>query len=216
MMNFSVFCILLGGLGLIVGAVLFLTQLLLKYDKKKSKQILLFSTIFVVLGIIIGVAAPSNEKSEKASSTSDSSSLLSNESSTTQTTLEMDQTLSSSTSQKIKEVNISEYASDISYDDLARNPENNKGKKLTLSGTIIQVIEGTDYSQYRLAMDDDYDRIVFIEIPKSLLSSRILNNDIVTIYGKSYGTIGYESTLSGNITVPAIAVDKFEITGQAE
>ncbi|EGO8997167.1 hypothetical protein D2A77_14225, partial [Enterococcus faecalis] len=152
MMNFSVFCILLGGLGLIVGAVLFLTQLLLKYDKKKSKQILLFSTIFVVLGIIIGVAAPSNEKSEKASSTSDSSSLLSNESSTTQTTLEMDQTLSSSTSQKIKEVNISEYTSDISYDDLARNPENNKGKKLTLSGTIIQVIEGTDYSQYRLAM----------------------------------------------------------------
>ncbi|WP_279260111.1 hypothetical protein [Enterococcus faecalis] len=216
MMNFSVFCILLGGLGLIVGAVLFLTQLLLKYDKKKSKQILLFSTIFVVLGIIIGVAAPSNEKSEKASSTSDSSSLLSNESSTTQTTLEMDQTLSSSTSQKIKEVNISEYTSDISYDDLARNPENNKGKKLTLSGTIIQVIEGTDYSQYRLAMDDDYDRIVFIEISKSLLSSRILNNDIVTIYGKSYGTIDYESTLSGNITVPAIAVDKFEITGQAE
>lgn len=218
MMNFAVFCILIGGLGLVIGAVLFLTQLVLKNNKMRSKQILLFSTIVVVLGIVTGIAAPSTNNDQKntlttSSTISDTGSELSDSTNSITSSFDLESSLPSSEN---KEIDINEYSTEITYDELARNPEKNKGKKIILSGTIIQVIEGKDYSQYRLAVDDNYDHIVFIEIPKSLLSSRILENDIIKIYGQSYGTIDYESTLSGNITVPAITVDKFEISGQAD
>ncbi|EOV2447582.1 hypothetical protein ACOMOD_000390 [Enterococcus faecalis] len=218
MMNFAVFCILIGGLGLVIGAVLFLTQLVLKNNKMRSKQILLFSTIVVVLGIVIGIAAPSTNNDQKntlttSSTISDTGSELSDSTNSITSSFDLESSLPSSEN---KEIDINQYSTEITYDELARNPEQNKGKKIILSGTIIQVIEGKDYSQYRLAVNDNYDHIVFIEIPKSLLSSRILENDIIKIYGQSYGTIDYESTLSGNITVPAITVDKFEISGQAD
>lgn len=218
MMNFAVFCILIGGLGLVIGAVLFLTQLVLKNNKMRSKQILLFSTIVLVLGIVTGIAAPSTNNDQKntlttSSTISDTGSELSDSTNSITSSFDLESSLPSSEN---KEIDINEYSTEITYDELARNPEKNKGKKIILSGTIIQVIEGKDYSQYRLAVDDNYDHIVFIEIPKSLLSSRILENDIIKIYGQSYGTIDYESTLSGNITVPAITVDKFEISGQAD
>ncbi len=218
MMNFAVFCILIGGLGLVIGAVLFLTQLVLKNNKMRSKQILLFSTIVVVLGIVTGIAAPFTNNDQKntlttSSTISDTGSELSDSTNSITSSFDLESSLPSSEN---KEIDINEYSTEITYDELARNPEKNKGKKIILSGTIIQVIERKDYSQYRLAVDDNYDHIVFIEIPKSLLSSRILENDIIKIYGQSYGTIDYESTLSGNITVPAITVDKFEISGQAD
>lgn len=113
-------------------------------------------------------------------------------------------------------VDLSEYDTGITYDDLARNPDDNKFENVTLSGTIIQVLEGSSSSQYRLAVDDNYDNIVLIDIPEKLLDSRVLEDDILTIYGESEGTVDYESTMGGNITVPFVSVDKFETNGQAE
>ncbi|EMW5424165.1 hypothetical protein AAFB02_000177 [Enterococcus faecalis] len=218
MMNFAVFCILIGGLGLVIGAVLFLTQLVLKNNKMRSKQILLFSTIVVVLGIVIGIAAPSTNNDQKnalttSSTISDTSSELSDSTNSITSSFDLESSLPSSEN---KEIDINEYSTEITYDDLARNPEKNKNQKVTVSGTIIQVIENDGYSQYRLAVDDDYEKIMLIEISSDLLNSRILENDVITVYGESQGTIDYESTLGGKITVPALTVDKFEITGQPE
>lgn len=218
MMNFAVFCILIGGLGLVIGAVLFLTQLVLKNNKMRSKQILLFSTIVVVLGIVIGIAAPSTNNDQKnalttSSTISDTSSELSDSTNSITSSFDLESSLPSSEN---KEIDINEYSTEITYDALARNPEKNKNQKVTVSGTIVQVIENDGYSQYRLAVDDDYEKIMLIEISSDLLNSRILENDVITVYGESQGTIDYESTLGGKITVPALTVDKFEITGQPE
>lgn len=113
-------------------------------------------------------------------------------------------------------VDPADYDTGITYDELARNPDDNKFENVTLSGTIIQVLEGSSSSQYRLAVDDNYDNIVLIDIPEKLLDSRVLEDDILTIYGESEGTVDYESTMGGNITVPFVSVDKFETNGQAE
>ncbi|MDN6572405.1 MAG: hypothetical protein L0L22_15595, partial [Staphylococcus equorum] len=71
-------------------------------------------------------------------------------------------------------VDPADYDTGITYDDLARNPDDNKFENVTLSGTIIQVLEGASSSQYRLAVDDNYDNIVLIDIPEKLLDSRVL------------------------------------------
>ena len=98
-----------------------------------------------------------------------------------------------------KEVNPADYKTGITYDTLARTPDEHIGNKVTLSGEIVQVIEGDDASQYRMAVDQDYDKMVLIEVPTDQLSSRILENDLITIYGVSQGTIDYESTIGEQI-----------------
>lgn len=102
------------------------------------------------------------------------------------------------------------YNTGITYDNLARNPEKYEGEKITFSGRVVQVMEDDGYSQYRVAVDDNYDTILYIEIQHDLLESRILEDDFITIYGESIGTISYESTNSGTITIPAAIVNIVE------
>ena len=48
------------------------------------------------------------------------------------------------------------------------------------------------------------------KIRKGIVSSRVLEDDYITIYGTSVGTITYQSTMGGNITIPAAIVDKID------
>ncbi|MCJ0554144.1 hypothetical protein MMJ56_11150, partial [Enterococcus cecorum] len=50
----------------------------------------------------------------------------------------------------------------VDYITLARNPENYIGKKLKFSGKILQVIEGSSSTEYRLAVNNDYDNVVYM------------------------------------------------------
>lgn len=110
----------------------------------------------------------------------------------------------------VVEFDPADYETGLTFEDLARSPEENSFMAVTLEGTIVQVMQGDDYTQYRLAVYDDYDQMVLIEIDNTQLSTRILENDYIKIYGTFMGEYSYDSTLGGVITVPAIVVDKFE------
>ncbi|WP_276949733.1 toxin regulator [Enterocloster lavalensis] len=104
-----------------------------------------------------------------------------------------------------------EYETGITYEQLARNPDNYKNKKIKFSGTVLQVLEGSgDNNQIRLAINDDYGDILFCEYNKKIVSSRILENDHITVYGISYGLYSYTSTMGTTITVPAAILDKID------
>lgn len=103
-----------------------------------------------------------------------------------------------------------DYNKELTFDDLARNPDENFFKKVTFEGKIIQVIQGDGASQFRIATNDDYDKVMLIEIDNSMLGTRILEDDYIRFYGTYMGEMTYESTLGGNITVPAVLVDEFE------
>lgn len=102
------------------------------------------------------------------------------------------------------------YETGISYDQLARTPDQFKDKKVKFYGKVIQVIEGDASVQIRLAVDDNYDTVLFGEYINSTVSSRVLENDYITIYGTSVGTISYESTLGGTITIPGVSIEKID------
>ena len=102
------------------------------------------------------------------------------------------------------------YETGISYDQLARTPDDYLSKKVKFSGKVIQVMEGDTSTQIRLAVNDDYDTVLLAEYSKSIVSSRILEDDHITIYGTSVGTISYKSTLGGTITIPGVYVDKID------
>lgn len=105
-----------------------------------------------------------------------------------------------------------EYETGITYSDLSRTPDDFEGKKVKFSGKVIQLIEDTssDDIQIRFAVDGDYDEILFGEYDKSIVTSRVLEDDWITIYGISAGLISYQSTLGGTITIPAAWIESID------
>lgn len=60
----------------------------------------------------------------------------------------------------------------VDYKELARNPDSYKGKSLTYSGKVIQVIEGDTETQHRIAINGDYDSVVYVAYPKNMATSK--------------------------------------------
>lgn len=103
------------------------------------------------------------------------------------------------------------YETGITFDQLARTPDDYITQKVKFSGKVLQVMEGSGFNQIRLAIDSDYDQIILAEYDPSLVSSRILEDDIITIYGYSMGVTSYTSTLRKTITLPCVIVDKIDL-----
>lgn len=99
----------------------------------------------------------------------------------------------------------------VDYKELARNPDQYIGKYLTYSGKVIQVIEGDTEVQHRIAVNNDYDSVIYVSYPKNMVSSRVLEDDYVTIYGMSMGLLSYQSTMGGKITIPSVYLDRIEL-----
>lgn len=121
-------------------------------------------------------------------------------------------------SNKNTEFNIDSYRTDITYDQLARTPDEFENDKLTMTGQVVQVMEDddNDTSNLRVAIDGNFDNIVVVGIKNSNLNnSHILEDDLITFYGTSRNLISYDSTLSGQITVPAVRADKIDDKGKA-
>lgn len=102
------------------------------------------------------------------------------------------------------------YNTGITYEQLARNPDDYEGKKVKFTGEVIQVIEGDSSIQLRVAVNSQYNQILLVEYDSSIVKSRILEDDIITVYGVSCGLISYQSSMGGTITIPFILVDKID------
>ena len=102
------------------------------------------------------------------------------------------------------------YETGITYDQLARTPDDYKGKKIKFYGKVLQVMEGNGNVQIRLAVNDDYDTVLYCEYQSDIVSSRVLEDDHITVYGTYYGLYSYQSTMGGTITIPAAIVERID------
>ncbi|WP_367366727.1 hypothetical protein [Leuconostoc pseudomesenteroides] len=108
------------------------------------------------------------------------------------------------------------YQTGVTYDQVARTPDDYEGKKIQFTGRVIQVIEGDSETQIRLAVDGDSDNIILVAFdPDVLNGSRVLEDDLVTASGKSVGTVSYKSTMGGKITIPAMSAKIINDQGKA-
>lgn len=110
------------------------------------------------------------------------------------------------------------------YIDLARSPDVLKGQKVKVSGKVIQVIEASssqyycvyrvdithhgDASTYSIEYYDDTILVLYDGYGKPV---RILEDDIITIYGEYQGLDSYESVLGATITLPKIFAEYIDI-----
>lgn len=104
------------------------------------------------------------------------------------------------------------YETGITYEQLARSPDDYLLQKVKFSGKVLQVMydDDDDSVQIRLAVNSDYDQVLLCSIDNSSLKTRLLEDDIITIYGYSGGDISYEAVLGNEITIPMVFVDKVD------
>ena len=97
-----------------------------------------------------------------------------------------------------------------SYDEISRNPENYKGKPAVFRGKVAQVLESSYSSSIDLRVDVTegsygwWEDTIYVSYTLPEGSSRILEDDIITIYGTLDGLYSYTAVLGNTITLPKL------------
>lgn len=176
--------------------------------KKQGMGCLTKIIIFVVIIVLIGLLGSSGDD-DNNTATEESTTKSTTEATTTSTTEEKTE----ATTEAKKTYRRKDYNPEITYNDLARTPDDYMYEKITFSGTVIQVIEDSDsnQTQLRIATKDGYDNVILVSYDSDIIKTRILEDDTVRFYGYSAGLITYESTMGGNITIPSAIVEHIKI-----
>ena len=110
----------------------------------------------------------------------------------------------------------------IDYNSLARTPDNYKGKYIHFKGEVIQVQEDTTEKLAVLRVNtklSDYDYIenyyeddtVYVVVYNYDMNNRILEEDIIDMYGIYYGIETYETVLGSSVSIPAMVTLYYSI-----
>lgn len=105
------------------------------------------------------------------------------------------------------------------YKDIARNPDKYNGKRAKFKGEVVQVIEGylsttlrVDVTKGKYGIYTDTMYVVYT--PKSSTESRILEDDIITIYGELAGIESYETVMGAKVSIPRIDAEYITINSK--
>lgn len=104
-----------------------------------------------------------------------------------------------------------EYRTDITYDQMARTPDTYITEKIQISGKVLQAETSDNLCYARVAINSDYDTVVFVTYDKDLLGYRLLEDDQIRVYGTSYGVYSYEAVNGATITIPWLMADMIEM-----
>lgn len=102
-----------------------------------------------------------------------------------------------------------DYSDDIGYvyDDIMANPDDYTGERLSIEGTVLQVIK----EKTELRVKDSDGNVFYCFIPDGIINTRIIQDDNVTISGLCDGLFTYSSILGNTITVVKVAVEEISI-----
>lgn len=127
------------------------------------------------------------------------------------------------TETQISEADYRSMCEEIAFDDLARNPDAYKGDYFTFTGEVIQVMEGSRNVQLRLNVTPVtyydgsivyYEDTIYCSIRLEEGADRILEGDVITIYGECAGMYSYQSVFGGKISLPRIDIEYYELVSQ--
>lgn len=103
------------------------------------------------------------------------------------------------------------YTGEIDYEDLAREPDKFKGELFLMAGSVEQVMETEEESQYLIIIDNNPENILFCHFIKdnpNYPNKRILEGDFIKFRAGSLGLIDYETSGNSIKTVPNVSIHK--------
>ena len=98
------------------------------------------------------------------------------------------------------------YETGLTWEQIAR--EGRVGELGKFEGKIVQVMSGSGFTQYRVAINGDYDTIMLIEVLEGISSEVLLEDDYVYFKGMSMGQYTYTTVLGSEMTIPSFIVDE--------
>ena len=109
-----------------------------------------------------------------------------------------------------------ELCEEYTYKEIARNPDKFRGKNIVFTGKVIQAQEGIgDSVTLRVNMTKNeygnYEDTVYCTYSYSDEDSKILEDDIIKIYGECQGDTSYTSIFGQKVTLPEIEIKYFDL-----
>ena len=98
------------------------------------------------------------------------------------------------------------------YDKIARSPEEYTGKRARYYGKVLQVMQEKTarYIYYTLRIGTGggyyYDKIIYCTYTAPASDPRILEDDMITIYGELMGEYTYQTVMGNEITLPYMKI----------
>lgn len=99
----------------------------------------------------------------------------------------------------------------ISYEKLARNPDSYKGDYFEFTGEVIQVIQSGRHVELRVNVTREdlygttmYSDTIYVETKLQEDGDRILEGDIITLYGVCDGLYTYTTIFGATMSIPKI------------
>lgn len=98
------------------------------------------------------------------------------------------------------------YTDKITYEMLARTPEQYINSRVKFTGTVTQIVTVNEngYKGIRISVNDDVVQNLLVVYNERVIDYNLLENDNVTIYGFFVGEISYESALGTIKTIPEV------------
>ena len=88
-------------------------------------------------------------------------------------------------------------------------------EKVYFYGRVIQVMNGDGFTAYRVNVTNDgwgyYDDTIYVEYHGTFENGRILEDDMITFYGESYGLYTYETIFGAEMTIPAVVAEYIDL-----
>lgn len=111
--------------------------------------------------------------------------------------------------------NIKNNCKTYTYEEISRRPDDFKGEFAKFKGEVLQVMEDDNFITLLVQVTKGrygiWTDIVYVDYIRGPSESRILENDIVTIYGSLEGTVTYETVRGNSLTVPSMFAVCIEI-----
>ena len=98
------------------------------------------------------------------------------------------------------------YETGLTWEQIAR--EGKVGTLGQFEGKIVQVMNGSGFTQYRVAINGDYDTIMLVEVLDGVSSETLLEDDYVYFKGMSMGQYTYTTVMGAEMTIPSFMVDE--------
>lgn len=106
-----------------------------------------------------------------------------------------------------EEENFKASCQTYTFEQMARNPDNFKGTNVKLTGEVIQTMYDTNSVNLRvnITKKENYTDTIYVTYNTKIGEDKILEDDIITIYGTSMGDCSYKTVLGSEVTLPLIS-----------
>lgn len=84
------------------------------------------------------------------------------------------------------------------------------GTKVRIYGKVLQAMEDGKAYTLRVAVNDDYDKIILVSIPSEYNDRVIAEDDHITLYGLAKGRQSYETVFKATKTLPFMVAYMYE------